>query len=760
MSDAPLTIVPEGARIGDAVVRLTRAERALLAWLVAHAGEPQPADRLMREVWGYRANTTSRTVVSTIHRLRAKLEPAGAAGWIRTVPGEGYVLDRLEVGVGPVSDVGLVGREAEIATVRGWLGGRGRTLLVTGAPGVGKSAVVAAALDKASGAWRIDLAAATLAAALEALDTSPTGAVLWLDDADPVLAGPGARLGDRHRRVVTCRYAVDLPGATRLHIEPLDERSTRALLDRLLARRFPAADPAPAERARRVAASQGNPARLLRIAWSAEGAGAPPGCDRHRTEAETLAWGLAGLPADLTSALRRMCAVPCPLDDDSAGVLVGRDEVRPVLAALRDRGLLDEDDGCWSVPAALRDAVDADPAGIEPLRRKVVADAPAAATRPHQLRTAPQVRWGLMSWADTVTDDPDELYLLIQGLDHHAVWHPGRRFDSRPLLARAVERLPADDQWWLARRQAMAEIRHGVAPEGPRVQQLLQTAVALADAHDASAALLARRSWVGALLAGGAFARAVAVAREMGALARAARDRSYESSACILQAVAWLRMGRLDDAREAARLAGALDPEPHLSWQHARSFGMVLADTGRAAEATALLRSAADELRRVGRTAYAPVLDAEATWTAWAVGEVELDAARAALQDAWEALDGDATVPALALAVIELTAGRVEVAARWLQRGPTERESAADVRAVGAAIHASLRVPVRWDELPAAPAEADERLAQLAEAFAHVAVGRLAEASAAQDAVAAHPTRLVRALGPILGRLAREAAGR
>ena len=83
-----LTLVPEGARIDDAVVRLTRSERALLAWLVAHAGEPQSSQRLLSEVWGYAPSVSSRTVATTMNRLRSKLGPhTGASGAIRTVGG-------------------------------------------------------------------------------------------------------------------------------------------------------------------------------------------------------------------------------------------------------------------------------------------------------------------------------------------------------------------------------------------------------------------------------------------------------------------------------------------------------------------------------------------------------------------------------------------------------------------------------------------------------------------------------------------------
>src|SRR5262245_34838184 len=93
LSRDSMTLVAGGARVGGAVVRLTRSERALLGWLVANAGEPQSAERLLTEVWGYAPAVSSRTVATTVHRLRAKLEAhAGPVRLIRTVPG-GYQVD-------------------------------------------------------------------------------------------------------------------------------------------------------------------------------------------------------------------------------------------------------------------------------------------------------------------------------------------------------------------------------------------------------------------------------------------------------------------------------------------------------------------------------------------------------------------------------------------------------------------------------------------------------------------------------------------
>lgn len=747
MSTPALTLLPDGVRVGDAVARLTRAERALLGWLVAHPGAPQSARLLLREVWRYREGVTSRTVVSTMHRLRAKLEAAGGAGWIRTVPGLGYALQPPER---PVTDLDrLVGREAELAMIAGWFGGSGRVLLVTGPPGVGKSALVAAALP---GLPRVDLGAATLGGALDALDAC-AGPAVFVDDADPVLAELGSHLGRAGRRVVvTCRYAVDIDGAERLHLAPLPPAAARELLDRRMASRFPTACPSAAERHRRVVAAAGNPARLRRILWRTEGAGAPPGLDRHRTEGETLAWGASGLSAQASTALARLAAVPCPVDDESAGVLVGVADPRPVLAGLRDRGLVTEDDGCWSVPDALRaelgpvSAVDAN--AVDGLRRWIVRQAPAGAVDSdlHRLGARYRAAWGLFTWAADHTHDPGELATLIQGLDHHALWN-GAGYDARPYLARAAAVLPDDDQWWILRRQARAEIRHGTPPEDDGVHARMASAVALADRIEPPAPMLARRSQVELLVASGRFGAAIAAARQAADLSRAAGDSGYESDARALEAVALMRCGRHGEARDAVRAARALDPEPDRPWRNAESVGRVLASTGQPDEGIRLLRAAGAALRDAGRARFALVLDADAWWTAWAIGQASDEDALGALEAVYaeDPMHTRRMLPSLA--VIALATGRLERASAWLRRAAPNRETAAEVRAVGAAVHAGLGLGVRWDELPVGSPEADPAFALLCDGFAGAASVHVVDA-----ALADHPGPLVQVLRRVLGR--------
>jgi DNA-binding response OmpR family regulator len=82
------------AHVGDRPLQLTRLEFDLLATL---AGQPQKAftrAEITREVWGYdpAAVGPSRTIDSTAHRLRKKLEHAGAEPIMHSIRGVGWRL--------------------------------------------------------------------------------------------------------------------------------------------------------------------------------------------------------------------------------------------------------------------------------------------------------------------------------------------------------------------------------------------------------------------------------------------------------------------------------------------------------------------------------------------------------------------------------------------------------------------------------------------------------------------------------------------
>lgn len=73
-------------------VDLCRQEYVLLAHLAREPDRVFTKEELLREVWGFRAQGTTRTVDSHACRLRRKLALAGAEGWLQNLWGIGYRL--------------------------------------------------------------------------------------------------------------------------------------------------------------------------------------------------------------------------------------------------------------------------------------------------------------------------------------------------------------------------------------------------------------------------------------------------------------------------------------------------------------------------------------------------------------------------------------------------------------------------------------------------------------------------------------------
>jgi DNA-binding response OmpR family regulator len=74
---------------------LTGLEFKLLVTLMENCGQVLSRETLLRDVWGYRNLSNSRTVDTHVRRLRAKLKPHD--DWLETVHGEGYLF-RAEQG--------------------------------------------------------------------------------------------------------------------------------------------------------------------------------------------------------------------------------------------------------------------------------------------------------------------------------------------------------------------------------------------------------------------------------------------------------------------------------------------------------------------------------------------------------------------------------------------------------------------------------------------------------------------------------------
>jgi DNA-binding response OmpR family regulator len=83
--------------IGPARHRVTPLESRLLQLLLANAGKPVSADRLLVHVWGHRGGGDRQLLKQLVHRLRQKIgDDPDAPRWIETVPGVGYRLRKQE----------------------------------------------------------------------------------------------------------------------------------------------------------------------------------------------------------------------------------------------------------------------------------------------------------------------------------------------------------------------------------------------------------------------------------------------------------------------------------------------------------------------------------------------------------------------------------------------------------------------------------------------------------------------------------------
>jgi DNA-binding response OmpR family regulator len=77
---------------GPMRIELRRREYALIAHLASDPERIWTRHELLRNVWGYRSDGSTRTVDSHASRLRAKLAAVGAVGWVVSSWGVGYRL--------------------------------------------------------------------------------------------------------------------------------------------------------------------------------------------------------------------------------------------------------------------------------------------------------------------------------------------------------------------------------------------------------------------------------------------------------------------------------------------------------------------------------------------------------------------------------------------------------------------------------------------------------------------------------------------
>lgn len=175
---------------GEDTLRLTPNEARLLAYLAERPGQTVSQSELLREVFGYAQSVRSRTAVTTMQRLRAKVEldPANPTH-LHTLYGEGYRFDPLG------AHRGLLGRSGDLQTLRALLDQGPCWLVAPG--GFGKSALARElAHPLAEQALWVDLSDRStseelLAAIASALDIEQ---LAHLESADLALQSRGLRL--------------------------------------------------------------------------------------------------------------------------------------------------------------------------------------------------------------------------------------------------------------------------------------------------------------------------------------------------------------------------------------------------------------------------------------------------------------------------------------------------------------------------------------------------------------------------------------
>jgi predicted ATPase/DNA-binding winged helix-turn-helix (wHTH) protein len=240
---------PEGA------ARLTRTELRALRYLVEREERPVTVDELLVDVWGYKAGVRSRTVITTISRLRAKIEADPARPrFLVTVP-DGYLLQR-SLDEAPRGDPrrDFVGRVDELEAIAAAFASGARIVTLVGPGGAGKTRLAGELLSR----WRetsrpvvVDLVpvtdpddvASVLAGALglsrggglESALTAQAPLTVLLDNAEHVAAGGAAAARrcaavDGIRVLVTSREALRVPGEHVVGVGPLPARDAVALL--------------------------------------------------------------------------------------------------------------------------------------------------------------------------------------------------------------------------------------------------------------------------------------------------------------------------------------------------------------------------------------------------------------------------------------------------------------------------------------------------------------------------------------------------
>jgi DNA-binding winged helix-turn-helix (wHTH) protein/tetratricopeptide (TPR) repeat protein len=335
-----------------AIAQLRHKEAELLGYLADRMGKVVPREELLVEVWGYHPDSRSRTLDTTVRRIRARIEPEPSAPrYLQTAPGVGYRL------VLPASHE------------RSWLHDaldQAPVVALWGPPGVGKSWHAQRLAERWEGpvlrGWPPPAAGP---GALVILDPYPEE--LSLEELIRWAQRPGGA-----RVLLVRRTRPRHPAPLALSVPPLSREAARALFVRWA----PLA--APVEASDELLEPLGGlPGALLLAARLGEAVGlealrerlASGGLSALREAgghelAAALEQSVSRLPPELLPALQRLAAVPVHLQAELASAVVGDPAV---LGDLLDAGVVTRDEGGRL--------------GLLPLLREVLPAPPQARTR-------------------------------------------------------------------------------------------------------------------------------------------------------------------------------------------------------------------------------------------------------------------------------------------------------------------------------------------------------------------------------------------
>lgn len=369
------------------VVVLRAKELELLAFLADRPDRTIPREELLAEVFGYHRDSRSRTVDTTVRRIRVATErDPHAPQLLVTAPGSGYRWVSPEGSTSPewrIED----GAQTLASALKRW-----SVVVAWGPPGVGKSRWAARLVERWDGpAVQVSVGADWPAAVARALGLAGSDRLVdrierWLvrspcllvaddaDDADGLLDAlvRWTRANPALRVLVVRRVRARRAGIASVAVSPLSDADAHALFVGHLRALDPARTVDPAHPPAIVARLGGLPLAIELAATLADLIGLDRLREQLARDPRAVLWGDAGrglasalqacvdaLEPDLRAALDRLCALPVPVDPALAARVAGEPAA---LAALLDRALVVRDaHGELAVSGPIRDLRPVDP---------------------------------------------------------------------------------------------------------------------------------------------------------------------------------------------------------------------------------------------------------------------------------------------------------------------------------------------------------------------------------------------------------------